>query len=79
MAHFYGTVEGNRGQASRLGSKVNGLTTTAASWQGAVVVYMRHNKGTGKDTVFVTLQEWEGQGVYRILYKGTIDGIADGS
>jgi hypothetical protein len=38
MAHFYGTINGQRGQASRLGGKASGLTTYAASWQGAVKV-----------------------------------------
>lgn len=36
MAHFYGTIRGQRGEASRLGGKASGLTTYAASWQGAV-------------------------------------------
>lgn len=40
MAHFYGTLQGNRGEASRLGTKDSGITTYAASWEGAVRVHI---------------------------------------
>lgn len=55
MAHFYGTLRGNRGQASRLGTKLSGLQTIAASWQGAVSVSLYHDETTGEDTVSVNL------------------------
>ena len=32
MAHFYGTCQGGRGQASRLGTKKSGMTTECNSW-----------------------------------------------
>lgn len=32
MAHFYGTVQGNRGEASRLGTINSGLRATASGW-----------------------------------------------
>jgi hypothetical protein len=32
MAHFYGTVQGHRGEASRLGSKASGISATASGW-----------------------------------------------
>lgn len=49
MAHFYGTIKGQRGQASRLGGKTSGLETYAASWQGAVSVRLWVDEATGKD------------------------------
>lgn len=49
MAHFFGNVRGQRGEASRLGSKRSDLQTTAASWQGAVDVRLYHDAGTGRD------------------------------
>ncbi len=45
MAHFYGTIQGNRGQASRLGSKTSGLSLTAASYQGAVNTHLFEQAG----------------------------------
>ena len=38
MARYRGTLQGCRGEASRLGHSSSGLTTVAASWQGAVRV-----------------------------------------
>lgn len=44
MSHFYGTVRGqSSGEATRRGSKNSGLRVAAASWQGAVYVYLFHD------------------------------------
>ena len=32
MAHFYGTTQGHRGEATRCGTKNSGLTATANGW-----------------------------------------------
>jgi hypothetical protein len=72
MAHFYGTVEGGRGEASRLGHKATGLHTTAASYSGAVQVSLVHRDG--KDIAIVSLKPWQGVGVSRVLYEGPVDG-----
>lgn len=45
MAHYYGLVKGQRGEASRLGSKSSGLTVIAASWNGAIKVTLTHING----------------------------------
>ena len=74
MAHFYGTLQGNRGQASRLGTKNSGLSTVAASYQGSVYVDIVHDKKTGEDIVTVALHTWFGKGIYRELYCGPIGG-----
>ena len=41
MAEFYGAVQGSGGEVHRLGGKSSGLTTSAASWQGSVHVYLK--------------------------------------
>ncbi len=41
MAHFRGTLQGGRGEASRLGHKSSGLNATLASWNGAIEVTLR--------------------------------------
>ena len=72
MAHFLGTVQGNRGEASRLGSKTSGLVTVAASWQGSVRTYLYERDGI--DWVCVSLQPWHGKGSSRVLYDGPVSG-----
>lgn len=72
MAHFYGILQGSRGEASRAGSKSSGLTTTAASWQGAVSVTLYERDG--RDCACVQLRPWHGAGVSRVLYDGPVDG-----
>jgi hypothetical protein len=72
MAHFYGTVQGQRGRASRLGSKQSGLDVTAASWQGAVSVTLREVDGV--DHATISLIQWNGAGTRRIIYDGPVSG-----
>ena len=49
MSHFYGTVRGqSSGEATRRGSKNSGLRVAAASWQGAVYVYLFHDGKLGR-------------------------------
>lgn len=53
MAHFIGYLQGNRGAASRLGTKNSGVDVTARGWNigGSVRVY----HAEGKDYVVFTL------------------------
>lgn len=52
MSHFYGTVQGNRGEATRGGSKNSGMDTATASWEGSVQV---HGHGIMKRKVKIGL------------------------
>ena len=74
MAHFRAIIQGNRGQASRLGSKASGIEAYVASWQGAVAVRLSHDAETGKDTVSVMLTPHQGVGTVQTLYHGPIGG-----
>jgi len=73
MSHFYGTLKGARGPASRCGTRGSGLEAVAASWQGAVRVYLWHDDATGRDIARVVLAPWHGRGVTRTLYVGPVD------
>ena len=44
MAHFRGTIQGSRGQASRLGGAKSGLQAHLGSWYGAVSVQLYVHK-----------------------------------
>lgn len=51
MAHFIGFVQGNRGEASRIGSRASGMNTTARGWRIGGRVILRYNKETDKDEI----------------------------
>lgn len=44
MSTFYGQIQGNRGAATRGGSKASGYRASAQSWDGSVIVDMNYNK-----------------------------------
>ena len=71
MSHFYGTIHGNRGEASRCGSKSSGMTTYCASWNGAVKCET-YIDDEGKDCVRVEKTKWQGCGENKLLYNGPI-------
>jgi len=77
MAHFYGITRGSRGKASRLGTKASGLETVAASWQGAVRVFL--SEVDGQDWATVALVPWRGQGTSRVIYAGPVSGAEGGT
>lgn len=72
MAHFYGKLDGSRGQATRCGTKKSGMQTVAASWSGAVRVTLYEHEG--EDRVIVSLIPWHGHGTDRQLYEGPVSG-----
>ena len=72
MAQFYGTIKGQRGKASRLGSKSSGMHVMAASWQGAVSVDLWHDHETGQDRYEVYLNTHHGAGVSMCIATGIV-------
>lgn len=80
MSHFYGTLTGNRGTATRCGSLDSGITTHAASWEGAVRVTVWFNEAEDCDWATVALTPWHGRGRDRVLYSGPVSGapVPDG-
>jgi hypothetical protein len=73
MSHFYGSLKGTKGEATRCGDKKNGLCTYAASWSGAVKVDLTHRED-GVDWASVYLVPWQGSGVTLRLYEGPVCG-----
>ncbi len=74
MSHFYGTLQGSRGGATRCGTKSSGIDVIAASWRGCVRVSVYFNEETQQDMAIVELAPWRGQGVRRELYHGPVNG-----
>ncbi len=55
MAHFRGTVQGMKGEASRLGSVKSGLTTICQGWNLGIKVYAEvDSAGHDQFTVYKT-------------------------
>ena len=77
MARFRGTVEGNRGMASRLGSPNSGLRVTCNGWQGGIsitatvdldgndrfLIYATGGSGYGNGSGFICEVNHDGQRV----------------
>jgi len=73
MSHFYGTLQGQAGRATRCGSKRSGLTTYAAGWGGAVRVHVFQDSDTDEDRYTVDLVPWGcGGGSPRRLAEGEL-------
>lgn len=76
MAHFRGVIQGQRGEASRLGSRR--LETTAQAWGGqiTVVLWQETLGDTPGDYVRITVEdnpaEYGSQGVAHTLYYGPL-------
>jgi len=73
MAEFYGSCQGERGEAHRLGHW--GMRVVAASWHGGIAINLSKDANDNVHAV-VEMINWHGNGRNRVLYRGPID--ADG-
>lgn len=55
MAQFRGIIRGNRGEASRLGSKNSGFLANIDGWDIGLHVHAYYDKKTGIDKISVDL------------------------
>ena len=76
MARFYGTVEGGRGVATRLGHASSGLKVTAQSYTGDV--HVRMFVKDDEDWVYIRVQDHNGNND-RLMYRGPIAKLFDKS
>lgn len=61
MSAFYGMVRGNRGEATRGGSKISGYKASCQSWDGSVITNMWYND---KDELRVEISLSSGSSCY---------------
>jgi len=73
MSHFYGTMQGNRGEVTRCGTKRSGMETIAASWSGAIRTYLFWDEGIQRSCYEVWEVTWHGVGINRLIERGTIN------
>lgn len=72
MAQFRATIQGNRGMASRLGSKNSGLRVRANGWNVGIAIDVRHEDG--KDVFDVFRTSGSGYGGVRKLIATVTEG-----
>jgi hypothetical protein len=71
MSAFYGCVQGNRGAATRGGSRASGFKSTAQSYDGSVITRLSYNN---EDELMVTIEVSEGSSPYgTTIFTGTFD------
>ena len=72
MSHFYSVIQGNRGQATRCGTKDSGVTATAASWTGAIRTDLWYSPEDDVNRYTVVMIPWHGVGCTRVMATGTV-------
>ena len=55
MAQYYASIQGNRGQATRMGTKSSGLDGHVRGWHIGCRAYMSYNEETEQDEVTIYL------------------------
>lgn len=69
MAQFYADIQGNRGEATRMGTKKSGMDGHIRGWHIGARVWMRFNKQTQEDECTIDLTG--GSGSYNSKRLGT--------
>lgn len=80
MSEFYGTLQGNRGPATRQGSKDSGIHAAAQSWEGSVSVRLFRHWEAGD--IWCTIRAVDGSHSYpagRTIYNGPIADLLAGN
>jgi hypothetical protein len=75
MARFYGSIQGARGEATRLGHRNSGLMTVARSYSGSVVVEL-YADGE-EDCVRISVAEGSTTRGEKLIYNGPLSRILE--
>lgn len=71
MSRFYGDLRGNRGEATRQGSKDSGIRSHTRGWNFGGVVIMTVDPETGEDRMEVYATHGSnGYGQSKLLFSG---------
>ena len=75
MAHYYSRIKGNKGEATRCGTRSSGITARVDSWSTGAITTINYNTAINAD--IVTLYATEGSDDSygkRIMSYAYIDG-----
>ena len=53
MSHFYGSMQGNKGEATRCGTKKSGIECHVRGWEIGVKVSCEYNHDTEKNEIYI--------------------------
>jgi hypothetical protein len=70
MAHFYGRLQGNRGEATRCGVKSSGIMATVETWES--VLRVDQDFRDGRNEAYVGLQGKYGGTVLGFFLEGDL-------
>ena len=54
MSHFYADIRGNKGEATRCGTKNSGIQANIRGWNTGVKIYLYHENGKDRIEVYRT-------------------------
>lgn len=76
MSHFYASIKGTKGEATRCGDKSRGINGHIRGWNFGVNVKMEYNADTGEDEAVVHLTGGtNGYKPWRLLNRYTIKNL----
>ena len=75
MSHYYGTLQGNRGEATRQGTKKSGIATNTACWTGTIQTRLWYDDDTDTDHVMIEVRGWPYGEYAGTIYNGTIQDL----
>lgn len=55
MAHFYAQIHGNKGEATRCGSKNSGIYSHTRGWKVGCETIIHYDEDSGKDKISIYL------------------------
>ena len=76
MSHYYGAIHGSRNTpVTRCGTKVSGITSYTASWDGAIETNMWFNETEDQDYVEINRVLWPEKRLLKTIYRGPLAGL----
>ena len=72
MSKFYGSIQGNRGAATRGGSQASGIKASVQSYDGSVITELSYND-EGQLMVEVSVARNESSAYGHRVFYGTLD------
>lgn len=77
MSHFYSSIEGNRGEATRQGTKGSGIRASCQGWEGSVIVRQYYDEEHDRDMVCISVAAGSARCGDRTLWYGPIRELVD--
>ena len=77
MSHYYATVEGTRGPATRQGTKNSGIRAAAQTFDGSIIVRIDYDARNDEDVVTIGTGPGSTTAMDRELWSGPLRHLMD--